>query len=198
MKGFLIALCVLLLGVFVVGFYGVSTLNNFATLDESAKAAWAKVENQYQRRADLIPNLVNTVKGYASHEQDTLSKVIEARNYASQMAKPSANLSDENTFKSYQNAQDNLSAQLKNLLVVVEKYPDLKANQNFISLQDQLEGTENRIANARREYIEAVQSYNTKLRQIPAGWIAKSFGSYEPKAVFEAREGAAEVPVVEF
>ena len=198
MKGFLIALCVLLLGVVVVGFYGVSTLNNFATLDESAKAAWAKVENQYQRRADLIPNLVNVVKGYASHEQDTLSKVIEARNYASQMAKPSANLSDENAFKSYQNAQDNLSAQLKNLLVVVERYPDLKANQNFISLQDQLEGTENRIANARREYIEAVQSYNTKLRQIPAGWIAKSFGSYEPKAVFEAREGSAEVPVVEF
>lgn len=198
MKGFLIALCVLLLGVFVVGFYGVSTLNNFATLDESAKASWAKVENQYQRRADLIPNLVNVVKGYAAHEQDTLLKVIEARNYASQMTKPSSDLSDENVFKSYQTAQDNLSAQLRNLLVVVERYPDLKANQNFISLQDQLEGTENRIANARREYIEAVQSYNTKLRQIPAGWIAKSFGSYESKAVFEAREGAAEVPVVEF
>lgn len=198
MKGFLIALCVLLLGVVVVGFYGVSTLNNFATLDESAKAAWAKVENQYQRRADLIPNLVNVVKGYATHEQNTLLKVIEARNQVSQMTKPSADLSDEKVFKSYQNAQDNLSAQLKNLLVVVERYPDLKANQNFISLQDQLEGTENRIANARREYIEAVQSYNTKLRQIPAGMIAKSFGDYERKSVFEAKEGAAEVPVVEF
>ena len=198
MKGFLVALCVLVLGVVVVGSYGIGTLNNFASLDESAKAAWSKVENQYQRRADLIPNLVNVVKGYAAHEKDTLSKVIEARNYVSQMAKPSADLSDEKIFKSYQSAQDNLSAQIKNLLVVVERYPDLKANQNFISLQDQLEGTENRIANARREYIEAVQSYNTKLRQIPAGWIAKSFGSYEPKAVFEAREGAAEVPVVEF
>jgi len=177
--------------------YGIQTLNSFASMDETVSAAWAQVENQYQRRADLIPNLVNTVKGYAAHEKDTLTQVIEARSQAINAQKPSANL-NEQTLNSYQKAQDGLTSALDRLLVVVEKYPDLKANENFLALQTQLEGTENRIAVARKDYIQVVQVYNIKLRQIPGGWIAKTFGSYQLKPVFAAQEGAQNAPTVSF
>ena len=173
-------------------------MNSFASLYETTAATWAQVENQYQRRADLIPNLVNTVKGYAAHEQQTLLDVVQARNQAVSTQRPSANLNDETVFRKYQQAQDNLSSALGRLLVVVERYPDLKANQNFMALQTQLEGTENRIAVARQDYIRSVQFYNTRLRQIPAGWIAKTFGNYTLKPVFVATEGAEKVPEVSF
>lgn len=191
---------VVFVGILAVGavFYGVYTLNRFAGLDETANADWAQVENQYQRRADLIPNLVNTVKGYAAHEQNTFTQVVEARNNALQTPLPSTDLSNVKTFQAYQQAQDNLSAALNRLLVVVERYPELKANQNFLALQDQLEGTENRIAAARKDYIETVRVYNIQLRQIPAGWVAKTFGSYQAKQTFAATQGAEQAPVVSF
>ncbi len=202
MKKILIVLLVLAVCLAVIAggcvLYGVRTLNQFAGLDENVTATWAQVENQYQRRADLIPNLVSTVKGYAAHEQNTLTQVIEARNKAVQTPAPSADLSNAQAFAAYQQAQDGLSAALNRLLVVVERYPDLKANQNFLALQDQLEGTENRIAVARQDYIQMVRAYNTRLRQIPEGWIAKTFGNYQAKATFAAAQGAQEVPVVAF
>lgn len=192
-----LVVCVVLFAIGAV-LYGVRTLNQFAGLDETANAAWAQVENQYQRRADLIPNLVNTVKGYAAHEQNTFTQVVEARNKALQTPLPSTDLSNAKTFQDYQQAQDGLSAALNRLLVVVERYPELKANQNFLALQDQLEGTENRIAVARKDYIETVRIYNTQLRQIPAGWIAKTFGSYQVKQTFAATQGTDQVPTVSF
>ncbi len=195
MKKTLIILVALVVGVIL---YAVHTLNQFAGLDESVTATWAQVENQYQRRADLIPNLVNTVKGYAAHEQNTFTQVVDARNKALQAPLPSADLSNQQNFQAYQQAQDNLTSALNRLLVVVERYPELKANQNFLALQDQLEGTENRLAVARKDYIQAVRSYNTRLRQIPAGWIARSFGHYESKQTFSATQGADQVPVVSF
>lgn len=202
MKKLLIVLLALIICLAVLAggcvLYGVRTLNQFAGLDENVNAAWAQVENQYQRRADLIPNLVSTVKGYAAHEQNTFTQVIEARNKALQTPLPSANLSDAKTFQAYQQAQDNLTAALNRLLVVVERYPELKANQNFLALQDQLEGTENRIAVARQDFIQMVRLYNTQLRQIPAGWVAKTFGHYEAKQTFAATQGAQEVPAVAF
>ena len=170
--------------------------NSMVEADENINAQWAKVENQYQRRADLVPNLVNTVKGYAAHESETFEAVIAARSKATQITVDPANLTEENLQK-YQEAQGELSSALGKLLAITENYPDLKANQNFIELQAQIEGTENRITVARREFNEATQAYNVAVRKFPAVIIAKIF-SFEQKPYFEADESAAEAPKVEF
>jgi len=145
-------------------------INNIPTYDEAVTAAWSQVQNQYKRRTDLVPNLVNTVKGYAAHEEKVLTEVVEARSKVSQMQLPADVLNNPEAFRAFQQNQDSLSSALSRLLVVVERYPDLKASQNFLSLQSQLEGTENRISVARRDYIAAVQLYNTELRTIPGRW----------------------------
>lgn len=174
-------------------------INNVPTLEERAKAAWGEVQNQYQRRADLIPNLVETVKGYAAQERDVLTSVTEARAKATQTTIRADQLTDPAAVQRYQAAQEQLGGALSRLLVTVERYPDLKSNANFMALQSQLEGTENRIAVARRDYIEAVQAYNTELRTIPGRWIAAIFYSdAKPMQVFEARTGAEMPPPVSF
>lgn len=174
-------------------------VNNVPTLEESAKAAWGEVQNQYQRRADLIPNLVETVKGYAAQERDVLTAVTEARAKATQTTINADQLTDPAAVQRYQMAQEQLGGALSRLLVTVERYPDLKSNANFMALQSQLEGTENRIAVARRDYIEAVQAYNTELRTIPGRWIAGLlYPEAEPMQVFEARTGSDTPPPVSF
>ncbi len=170
--------------------------NRMIQLEENIDASWAQVENVYQRRADLIPNLVNTVKGYAEHEQETLQGVIEARSKATGMNLSPDQLNEENMQK-FEQAQNQLSSALSRLMVVVERYPDLKANQNFRDLQAQLEGTENRIAVERRKFNEATRAYNTYIKQFPRNFIAGMF-DFEPKPYFEADEGASEVPDVLF
>lgn len=170
--------------------------NSMVEADENVKAQWAKVENQYQRRADLIPNLVSTVKGYAAHEATTLEAVVEARAKATQVTIDAENLTEEN-LKAYQEAQGELSQALGRLLAVTENYPDLKANENFRDLQAQLEGTENRIATERGRYSEMVAGYNAKIRKFPAVITAKIFG-FEAKPQFAAETGAEKAPVVEF
>ena len=164
--------------------------------DESIYAQWAKVENQHQRRADLVPNLVNTVKGYAAHESETLEAVIAARSKATQITVDPANLTEENLQK-YQEAQGELSSALGKLLAITENYPDLKANQNFLELQAQLEGTENRIATERSRYTDAVNAYNKKIRKFPALITAKIFG-FDAKPQFKAEASATQAPTVEF
>jgi LemA protein len=174
-------------------------INNVPTYDEEVKAAWSQVQNQYQRRADLIPNLVETVKGYAAHEQETLTAVVEARAKATQMTVPANITENPEAFKQFQQNQSELSSALARLMVVVERYPDLKANQNFLSLQSQLEGTENRIAVARRDYILAVQKYNTELRTIPGRWVAGIFyPDAKVKETFTAEAEAQKAPKVNF
>ncbi|MDX9943064.1 MAG: LemA family protein [Bacteroidales bacterium] len=170
--------------------------NNMVTLDENVSQQWAQVENVYQRRADLIPNLVNTVKGYAEHERETFEAVIAARAKASSVTIDPTNITPE-ALAEFQQAQNGLSSALSRLLVVVERYPDLKANQNFLELQAQLEGTENRIANERRKYAEVVMEYNANIRQFPRNIYAGIFG-FDRKPQFEASEGAETAPVVEF
>jgi LemA protein len=170
--------------------------NTLVTLDEGVEVQWAQVENVYQRRADLIPNLVNTVKGYASHERETLEGVIEARAKATSVNIDPTNLTPE-SLQQFEQAQQGLSSALSRLMVVVERYPDLKANQNFLELQTQLEGTENRIANERRLFIEMVRDYNTNVRTFPRNIYASMFG-FERKPTFEAVAGANVAPVVEF
>lgn len=174
-------------------------INQIPTLDESAKAAWSEVLNQYQRRADLIPNLVETVKGFADQESKVLTEVVEARSKATQVQIPPDILTNKEAFGKFQEAQNNLSGALGRLLVVVERYPDLKSNQNFLVLQSQLEGTENRIAIARRDYITAVRDYNTELRTIPGRWWrALLYPDTEPMQNFSASEETTQVPKVEF
>lgn len=174
-------------------------VNTIPTLDEAVKASWSQVLNQYQRRADLVPNLVNTVKGYAQHEKETLQAVVEARSKVSQMSIPSDILNNPEAFHSFQANQDKLSSALSRLMVVVERYPDLKADQNFLALQSQLEGTENRIAVARRDYIQAVQRYNTELRTIPGRWWrALLYSEMEVKENFSAPERVEQAPQVQF
>ena len=174
-------------------------INNVPTYDEEVKAAWGQVQNQYQRRADLIPNLVATVKGYAEHEQETLTAVVEARAKATQMTLPANITENPEAFKQFQENQAGLTSALARLMVVVEKYPDLKANQNFLSLQSQLEGTENRIAVARRDYIQAVQKYNTELRTIPGRWVAGIFyPDAKVKESFTAEAESQKAPKVNF
>jgi LemA protein len=172
------------------------SFNNMVSREETVTSAWAQVENVYQRRADLIPNLVNTVKGYAEFEQETLTRVIEARAKATAVTVDPTNLTPEKLAE-FQAAQGELSNALGRLLVSVERYPDLKANQNFLDLQSQLEGTENRIAVERQKFNGVVQDYNTYIRRFPQNFMAGMYG-FEKKGYFEAKEGAEEVPQVQF
>src|ERR1700748_1204972 len=174
-------------------------INTIPTLEEQAKARWGDVQNQYQRRADLIPNLVETVKGYAAQEKSVLTAVVEARAKATQVKVDASQLTDPEKLKQFQDAQNQLSGALGRLLAVSENYPDLKSNQNFLALQSQLEGTENRIAVARRDYIEAVRAYNTELKTFPGFlWAATFFRRKKPMAEFTANEGSQSAPTVKF
>jgi len=196
MKKKWIILIAIVLAVVIIISSGVSMYNGLVSRQESVDAQWAQVENVYQRRADLIPNLVNTVKGYAQHEKQTLTDVIEARSKATAVNVSAANMSAASLQK-FQAAQDNLSSALSRLMVVVEKYPDLKANQNFLELQAQLEGTENRISVERRKFNISAQDYNTAIRKFPKNIFASVFG-FEKKAYFKAVEGANKAPEVKF
>ena len=173
--------------------------NTIPTLEEQAKAKWSDVQNNYQRRADLIPNLVATVQGYAKQEKDVLTAVVEARAKATQVHVDASQLSDPEKLKQFQDAQNQLSGALGRLIAISENYPDLKSNQNFLALQSQLEGTENRISVARRDYIEAVRAYNTELRTFPGLlWAATFFRSNKPMAEFAASDTAQTPPAVKF
>jgi LemA protein len=172
--------------------------NTIPTLDEQAKARWSDVQNQYQRRADLIPNLVATVQGYAKQEKDVLTAVVEARAKATQVKLDVSQLTDPEKVKQFQDAQNQLTGALGRLLAVAENYPDLKSNANFLALQSQLEGTENRISVSRRDYIEAVRAYNTEIRTFPGIiWAKTVFGS-KPMAEFAANESSQTPPQVKF
>lgn len=173
-----------------------STYNGMVTKEEAVKTAWSNVELQYQRRADLIPNLVATVKGYATHEESTLTAVVDARSKATSVNVSLDDLSEE-SIAAYQKAQSAVTSALGRLIAVSENYPDLKANQNFLELQAQLEGTENRITVARKEFNEATQAYNIAIRKFPANLIAMMF-SFEQKPYFASDESAAQAPKVEF
>lgn len=194
-KGFVVIIVVaaVLLGGFV---WVKNVYNQIVVSDEYVQWTWAQVENVYQRRADLIPNLVATVKGYAEHESETLESVVAARAKATQVTVDPANLTPE-VLAQYNEAQNELSAALGRLLLVKESYPELKANQNFLDLQAQLEGTENRITTERMKFNEAVQSFNTGIRRFPDNIIASIFG-FEKKGYFEAQAGAETAPKVEF
>lgn len=170
--------------------------NSLVEKEQSVNESWAQVENQYQRRADLIPNLVNTVKGYSKHEEETLTKVTEARAKATSVTLNVEDLNEENLAK-YQQAQNELSSALKSLLAVTEAYPDLKANQNFLNLQAQLEGTENRIATERRRFTQSVKEYNTAIKKFPTVIYAGWFG-FKEKPQFKAEAGAEKAPEVKF
>lgn len=182
----------------VIGTSALTSCNYNSLVEEQqgVDQAWAEVENQYQRRADLIPNLVNTVKGYSSHEEETLVKVTEARAKATSITIDADNLNEESLAR-FQEAQNQLSSALKSLLAVSEAYPELKANENFMNLQTQLEGTENRITIARRNYTQAVRDYNTKIKKFPTNIYAGWFG-FEPKPQFKAEAGAERAPEVKF
>ena len=188
----------LVIGAIVVGLFlwFQGNYNNMVKMDEGVQAAWSQVENVYQRRADLIPNLVATVKGYAAHEQQTLEGVVSARSKATQITVDAENMSAEKLAE-YQKAQGELGAALGKLLAITENYPELKANENFLSLQSQLEGTENRIAVERKKFNETAKAYNTTIRQFPKNIVANLFG-FEKKPYFEAAEGANQAPVVAF
>jgi LemA protein len=174
-------------------------INNIPTNDENAKAKWSDVQNQYQRRADLIPNLVETVKGYATQEREVLTQVTEARAKVSQIKVDASTITDPAKFKQFQDAQNALTGALGRLLVTVERYPDLKSNQNVLALQSQLEGTENRIAVARRDYIEAVRVYNTELKTFPGLlWASTLYRSYKPMETFTVAEDLQKPPTVKF
>lgn len=177
---------------------GACGVNSIPTKEEGAKAAWGEVQNQYQRRADLIPNLVNTVKGYATHEREVLTEVTEARARATQVQLSTNDLDDPAKLAQFQQAQDSLGQALGRLMVVVERYPDLKADQNFLTLQSQLEGTENRIAIARRDYNEAVRDYNVEIRTFPSIVAARTIYGSKPMGSFEATQTAQAAPEVTF
>jgi LemA protein len=193
------ALPALLLLAFALPLLAGCGYNTIPTAEENAKGAWSQVLNQYQRRADLIPNLVETVKGYAAHEKDVLEGVVEARAKATQVTVTPETLNDPEAFKKFQDSQSGLTSALSRLLAVVENYPDLKANQNFLALQAQLEGTENRIAVARRDYIQAVRDYNLTLRTFPSVlWAKFWFTANQPFQSFTVAEDKLEVPKVNF
>lgn len=198
--GLLIALIaiafLILIGLGIV-VWGTGTYNNLVQQQEGIKGAWSQVENQYQRRFDLIPNLVETVKGFASQEQKVLIGVTEARAKVGQMKVTPEVMNNPQAFKQFQQAQDNLSGALSRLMVVVEQYPQLKSDRNFLELQAQLEGTENRIAVERKRYNEVVQAYNTSVRVFPRSVIAGMFG-FQQKAYFESSAGAENAPKVNF
>ncbi len=180
---------VLMVALWVGGLY-----NSMVAKDEGVKAAWSQVENQYQRRLDLVPNLVNTVKGYAEHESSTFEAVTQARANATQVT---VDINDAESLAKFNQAQGELGSALSRLLAVTENYPELKANQNFLELQAQLEGTENRISTERKKYNEVVQDYNIFIRQFPNNFISGFFG-FKAAALFEAQEGADKAPVVDF
>ena len=180
----------------IVAIWGVSSYNGLVKMDESVSTAWSNVENQYQRRADLIPNLVNTVKGYAAHEKETFQAVTEARSKATQMTINADELTPEKMLE-YQKAQGEVGAALSRLLAITEAYPDLKANENFKELQAQLEGTENRISVERKNFNEVARSYNTAIRTFPKTIIAGMCG-FDKRPYFEAEEGANKAPEVQF
>lgn len=192
----LITLLVVLAVVFFIFIWAKNAFNSMVSQEEQVTSAWSQVENVYQRRADLIPNLVATVKGYAAHEQETLEGVINARAKATQTTIDPTNMT-EASLKQFQAAQGELGSALQRLMVVVERYPDLKANQNFLELQAQLEGSENRITVERQKFNDAAKSFNTSIRQFPRNILAGMFG-FERKAYFEAQEGAEQAPKVEF
>ena len=182
---------IVILVIWAIGGY-----NGMVKMDEQVQNKWANVETQYQRRADLIPNLVSTVKGYAKHEQQTLENVVKARSEATQVKVDAENLTPEK-LAAFQKAQSGVSSALGRLLAVAENYPDLKANQNFLELQSQLEGTENRITVARKDFNDAAKSYNQSIRQFPKNILAGMFG-FEKKSYFEAEAGSEKAPKVEF
>ena len=194
-KALIPVLIIAVVGIFIYT-KAVGVYNMFVQNEETINGQWAEVQTQYQRRADLIPNLVNTVKGYADFEQETLTGVVEARAKATSVNINAENLTPEKVAE-FQKAQDQLSGALSRLLVTIEKYPDLKANQNFLELQAQLEGTENRIAVARRNFNQSVQQYNANLRTFPNNIFAGWYG-FERKGYFEASEGAENAPTVQF
>lgn len=180
----------------VVVLWAIGGYNGMVKMDEQVQNSWANVETQYQRRADLIPNLVSTVKGYAKHEQQTLEDVVKARSEATQVKVDAENLTPEK-LAAFQKAQSGVSSALGRLLAVAENYPDLKANQNFLELQSQLEGTENRITVARKDFNDTAKSYNQAIRQFPKNILAGMFG-FEKKSYFEAEAGSEKAPKVEF
>lgn len=192
-----ITIMIVLLAMF--GIYGVSSYNGLISMDEEVSEKWAQVQNVYQRRLDLIPNLVNTVKGYASHERETLEAVINARASATKITPEALQgaLSNPQAFQNFEAAQLALSGALSKLMVVVERYPDLKANENFLALQSQLEGTENRITVERKRFNEVVRDYNKNVRRFPKSLVANLFG-FEKKTMFEASAGAEKAPEVKF
>lgn len=199
-KGMIIGLGILgvvILGVIIIASSLIGSYNNFVTLDENVNKAFGDVQGQYQRRADLIPNLVSTVKGAADFEKSVLTQVTEARAKVGQYNVTPELINDPNKFKQFQAAQGELSGALSRLLVTVESYPQLKSNENFLQLQAQLEGTENRISVERRKFNEAVQIYNTEVKRFPGSMIAGMFG-YMPKPYFEAEQGAEKAPKVAF
>ena len=174
-------------------------INNIPTFDEAVNGAWSEVQNTYKRRADLIPNLIATVEGFAAQEKDVLTEITEARTRVTQMSISPELLSDPAAFQQFQQNQGALTSALQRLMVVVEAYPDLKSNENFLALQQQLEGTENRIAVARRDYIQAVQRYNTELRTIPGRWWRKfMYAEMQPKENFSVSEADTVNPTVDF
>ena len=180
----------------LIAIWGITSYNGMVKMDESVSTAWSNVENQYQRRSDLIPNLVNTVKGYASHEKETFQAVVDARSKATQMQISADDLTPEKR-QAYQKAQGEVGSALSRLLAITEAYPDLKANQNFLELQAQLEGTENRINVARTNFNNAAKNFNTAIRRFPKNILAGIFG-FEKRAYFEAAEGSEQAPKVEF
>ena len=180
----------------ILGMWAIGGYNGMVKMDEQVQNKWANVETQYQRRADLIPNLVSTVKGYAKHEQQTLEDVVKARSEATQLKVDAENLTPEK-LAAFQKAQSGVSSALGRLLAVAENYPDLKANQNFLELQSQLEGTENRITVARKDFNDAAKSYNQSIRQFTKNILAGMFG-FEKKSYFEAEAGSEKAPKVEF
>jgi LemA protein len=187
---------ILILVLLVVG-WGIATYNRIISAEETVKAAWGQVENQYQRRLDLVPNLVETVKGFAKQEREVLENVTNARARVGQLTVTPEVLKDPEAFARFQQAQDGLSSALSRLLAVIENYPNLKSNENFLQLQSQLEGTENRIAVARNRFNEAVQSYNMLIRRFPAAMIANMYGFSELQ-YFKSTVGAEQAPAVKF
>ena len=191
-KGLIITIVVIAL----VAIWGISSYNGLVSMDENVSNQWANVETQYQRRSDLIPNLVNTVKGYAKHESETLASVMAARSQATQVKIDPSNCTPQQ-LAAYQKAQGDVTTALGKLLAITENYPDLKANQNFLELQSQLEGTENRINVARKDFNDTAKKYNTSLRRFPRNIIASMFG-FEKRNYFEAEAGTEKAPKVEF
>ena len=180
----------------IIALWGISSYNGLVSMDENVQNKWSTVETSYQRRSDLIPNLVSTVKGYATHERQTLESVMKARSEATQVKIDPSNCTPEQ-LAAYQKAQGNVTSALGKLLMVTERYPDLKANENFLELQSQLEGTENRISVARKDFNDAAKDYNTAIRRFPRNIIA-SVGGFEKRAYFQAEAGAEKAPKVEF